>query len=454
MKNNIKVLAIDDDKSWLSQIPIILEDYNYDITLESSIDEALAKIDNNFYDIILLDINFNDDPRNGIDLFRVIKSKDHSVDVIVISGETNPSRLVEIFNAGVTKFLPKPCKVDQIRSAISDALLIRQMRHKAQFYNECKDESLIGKSEAMRKLREEVAYVVKAGIKDILLVGETGTGKELVASAIAHLADPHKRFIPIHCGAITDGLAESELFGHMRGSFTGADKDRQSVFEIAGGGFVFFDEIGDMPPIQQAKLLRVLQERQVQRVGSSKIIPVNFRSISATHVNLEHAIIEKKFREDLYYRIAKHVITVPALRDRIEDIKELSYYFLANLFPNRPIVITNEAIDLLKSYHWPGNVRQLKATIESIGSRVESGTIKESDICQALPQISNVFTSRTSRIMIGRYGASIISKEKERFENAIRASKGNKKKAAEVLGVSRATFYRRASELGLVAKSF
>lgn len=445
-----KVLAIDDDLNWLSQVPLILEDI-CEVSIRSNIDDGIIAVRENFYDAILLDINFKDDPRSGIDVFRMIKAKDHSADVIVISGETDAAKLIQIMNAGITSFLPKPCTPDQIRSAIGNAVHAKKMKLRALNLDmKGPERQLIGRSPQMQRLREQLSFIINAGIKDVLLTGETGTGKEVIARMIAYQSDPSYRFNAVHCAAISDGLAESELFGHVKGAFTGADRDRQSVFEIVGGGFVFLDEIGDMPLAQQAKLLRVLQERQVQRVGSSDTKEVNFRSISATHIDLQDAIANKKFREDLYYRIAKEVVRVPALRERREDIIDLTHYFIAECFPCRNLGITEEALELLMAYHWPGNVRQLRAVIESIGSRNNSDMIRESDICHALPQIANVFGSKASRVLIGRYGATLVTKERDRFEKAITAARGNKKLAAENLGMSRTTFYRRANELGLV----
>ena len=451
MKRVPKVLVLDDDQNWLSQVPLILED-DYEVTALSTIDEGVSAIQNQFFDVVLLDMNFENDPRSGIDVFRMIKAKDHCADVIVISGETRPDRLVQIMNAGVTKFLPKPCTPDQVRIAIGYAVHVKEMRLRSLnlIGSNSPEHFLIGRSPQMQKLREEIDYVVKAGIKDILLTGETGTGKEVVARSIAYQSDPNYRFNPIHCGAISDGIAESELFGHVKGAFTGADKDRQSLFEVVGGGFVFLDEIGDMPLSHQAKLLRVIQERQVQRVGSSSIVEVNFRSISATHINLETAISNKQFREDLYYRLAKATIKVPTLRERREDIIELTHHFIAQGFPTKNLTITEDALELLMSYHWPGNVRQLKAVIESIGSRRVDNVIREQDICHALPQVASVFGNKTSKILVGRYGATLINKERERFESALSTAKGNKRKAAVRLGMSRSTFYRRATELGLI----
>lgn len=446
-----KVLVLDDDVSWLRQAPMILEDI-CEVEGYSTIDKGLQAIASQFYDLILLDINFDGDSRSGLDVFRMIQAADRGAEVIVISGETRPERLIQIMNAGVTQYLVKPVPPEEVIAAVKNVLEQRELRLRA--HNLLKTgtagTTLIGQSIAMKKLREEISQIVTAGVKDILIVGETGTGKEVVASTIAYQADPAKRFIPIHCGAISDGLAESELFGHVKGAFTGADKDRAGAFEVAGGGFVFLDEIGDMPLAQQAKLLRVLQERKVQRVGSHDERNVAFRSVSATNVDLEAAIIQKRFREDLYYRVAKAKIRIPPLRDRVEDIPELVHSFLAEVSGKKSVMITNDAFSLLQAYHWPGNVRQLKAAIETMCTRTDCGVIREKDVCQALPQAASVFGNRIAKTLVGRYGASLVSKERSRFEGAIIECLGDRDEAARLLGLSRSTFYRRAKELGIV----
>lgn len=450
MKRLGKVLALDDDASWLSQIPLILED-DCEVTAIASIDQGIQAVHSNFYDVILLDMNFENDPRSGLDLFRVIQAADRGADVIVISGETKPERLIQIMNAGVTCFLPKPTTPAVIREAVRKSLQQREMRLRAiELQESCSGINLIGNSLPMQNLREELAKVVSAGIRDILLIGETGTGKEVVAKYIACQADPSKRFIPIHCGAISDSIAESELFGHVKGAFTGADRDKIGAFEAAGGGYVFLDEIGDMPLNQQAKILRVLQERKVQRVGSHNEISVNFRTISATHVNIEEAISKKKFREDLYYRLAKSQIRIPALRERLQDIPELVTHFIKTLESKKQLSITNDALDILAAYHWPGNVRQLQLVIERAASRVSGTVIREKDLFQALPQLANLYGNKQTKTIVGRFGASVLGLERERFERALLETHGNRDLAAEKLGISRATFFRRLKELGMV----
>lgn len=451
MKRMYKVLALDDDQSWLSQIPLILED-ECDVTAIDNLDEGISAIQSNYFDVILLDMNFAGDPRSGIDVFRMIQAADRGADVIVISGETEPARLIQIMNAGVTSFLPKPVTPAEIRESVRKAISLRAIRLRSLDLqlNSFGNVTLIGKSPAMLKLRSEIAAVVSSGIKDVLLIGETGTGKEVVAKTIAYSADPSKRLIPIHCAAISDSIAESELFGHVKGAFTGAERDKAGAFEAAGGGYVFLDEIGDMPLNQQAKLLRVIQERKIQRVGSHEEILVSFRTISATHVNIEDAVAQKSFREDLFYRLAKAKIRIPSLRERSEDIPELVLHFIASNELKKNLSITNDAIALLSSYHWPGNVRQLQAVIESACCKVGDKVIREKDLCQVLPQLANIYGNKTTKMMVSRFGATVIGMERERYESALRATMGNRDIAAQNLGMSRATFFRRLKELGMV----
>lgn len=447
-----KILAIDDDATWLEQIPLIFEKSGYEVHTFSNIDQGLISVENHFYDVILLDLNFVGDRRTGLDVFRRIVTKDSEVDVIVISGETDTKRIIETVNSGITHFIPKPASADEIRKSVTEAIRRKEIRRESILLTAKNSTLLIGSSSATIQLKADIIKAAKVGVKDILIQGETGTGKEIVARGIAETADPSKRFYPVHCAAINDGIAESELFGHTKGAFTGADRERMGAFEAAQGGFVFLDEIGDMPLHQQAKLLRVLQERKVQRVGSTEERAVSFKSISATHVNLENAVADKKFREDLYYRIAKYVIKIPALRERMDDLSELVTFFLSTRFKNE-VTITPQAIDLLHAYHWPGNIRQLESVIESMAYRCDKKIIREKDICQAIPDLSGLFTPKQTVNFLGKTGHAFVSQERKRFQKALIDSAGDRTRAAQLLNISRATFFRRAKELGLVGRN-
>lgn len=450
MDRKPKLLAIDDDPRWLSQIPLIFEDQNIEVHTYANIDQGLIAIENNFYDVVLLDLNFTGDQRTGLDVFRRISATDSEVSVIVISGETKPKRLIEIMNAGITHFIPKPTGPNEIRTAVFESIKRRQLQKEIMLRTDNLSTLLIGSTSKAMKLKADVAQAAKCGVKDILLQGETGTGKEVVAKALAELADPSKRFHPVHCAAINDGMAESDLFGHVKGAFTGAEKDRPGAFEMAQGGYVFLDEIGDMPLHQQAKLLRVLQERKVQRVGGTQEIPVSFKSISASHVNLENAVAEKAFREDLYYRVAKFVIHIPSLRERMDDIPELVTFFLSTKHKNK-VTITPQAIDLLYSYHWPGNIRQLESAIDTMCYRCEKDIIREKDVCLAVPDLLALHKPKSQLNFMGKKGHALISRERKRFQKALTDASGNRERAAQLLNISRATFFRRAKEMGLTS---
>jgi DNA-binding NtrC family response regulator len=444
-----KLLVIDDDQVWLDQVPMLFED-DCDVDTYPTIDQGLEAVTRHFYDIVLLDLNFEGDTRSGLQVFRKIHALDRETDVIVISGETDHNKLIEVFNAGVSRFLPKMSDASEVRQIVFDTIKEREIRLQTiANASTATGIELIGNSPQMQKLRSDISRAVSSGTRDILLQGETGTGKELVARSIAYQADPSRRFIAVHCGAVNENLIESEFFGHLKGAFTGADREKVGVFQAAGGGFVFLDEIGEMPLSQQAKILRVLQERVVQKVGCFEETKVNFRCVSATHVDLELAVKEGRFREDLYYRIAKDVIHVPTLRERIEDIPELIHFFLSSYPPKKRASFTKSAMGLMQSYSWPGNVRQLKGVVESLAARCEGGAIREKDIYTVVPETASIHNT-PARNLIGAYSASIIMNERQRFEKAIIRANGDRTAAAKLLDISRATFFRRAKELGLV----
>lgn len=444
-----KLLVIDDDQVWLDQVPMLFED-ECDVDTYSTIDQGIEAVTRYFYDVVLLDLNFEGDTRSGLEVFQRIHALDRETDVVVISGETDHRKLIEVFNAGVSRFLPKMSEASEVRKIVYDTLRDRETRLQAlATATDSTGVSLIGNSPQMQKLRADIARIVRSGARDVLLQGETGTGKELVAKSIAFQADPSRRFIAVHCGAINENLAESEFFGHVKGAFTGADREKAGAFEAARGGFVFLDEIGEMPLSQQAKILRVLQERVVQRVGSYEDRQINFRCIAATHVDLDRAVEEGKFREDLFYRIAKDIVYVPALRERVEDIPELVHFFMTKSGTGHALTITKQSLELLQAYTWPGNVRHLKGVVESLASRCDGDVIREKDVYKVVPEVA-AMKSIPSRSLVGSYSASLIMNERQRFEKAIIRANGNRTEAAKQLGISRATFFRRAKELGLV----
>ncbi len=436
-----QVLAIDDDVTWLGQIPLILEDHATVVGVPT-VDEGVALLNGHFFDVIILDLNFEGDERSGSHIFSQITSVANGTNILVISGETNHRRLIEVFNAGVSKFLPKPSSTHEIRRAIQEILDERSRRSRIKSLIDSDEISLVGSSRTIEVVRDQIDKLVEAKAKDILVVGESGTGKEVVTKYIVTQSGA-KNYCPIHCGAISEGLADSELFGHVKGAYTGAVSDRVGAFEAALGGFVFLDEIGEMPLSQQVKLLRVLQERTVRRVGTSAEKSVQFRMIAATNRNLNAMIAKGTFREDLFYRISKEVITLPPLRERKEDIPELVEYFIKLHHSHKNFEITQEALVQLQKHAWPGNVRELSSVVDRLVSRSE-GVVRAADVALVLPELSYK--------QVGGRKRNVLVAERERFKQALLAANFDRDKAAEKLGLSRATYFRRAKDLGLVSK--
>jgi len=444
-----RILTVDDDPTWLSQIPLIFEDEAVVVTSQS-ISDALVKLSEGFFDIALLDLNFDGEYRTGMDVFKRISQLDSQIDVIVISGETRIERIVEVCNAGVTRFLQKVVTPDRVRKEVFEVLANRKRKRDVLMASQKKSPlSLIaGISAPTLALKEEIQKVVVSGARDVLILGETGTGKEVIAKSIAHMADPAARLLPINCGAISDSLAESELFGHVKGAYTGSLKDRASIFEIAAGGFVFLDEIGEMSLSQQAKLLRVLQERRITRLGETIERACNFRTIAATHVDVCGAIEAGRFREDLYYRLSKAIIRVPALRDRAQDIPLIIESHLSSLSSATKREFSHTALKALTEHHWPGNVRQLIAVVESLSLNGETGLVRDSEVHRAIARVS-IQQSIRPKSFLGNVGVELATNERARLSKALLEAKGNRQKAAKLLNMSRATLYRRMSDLGM-----
>ncbi len=415
-------------------------------------------MDESYFDVILLDYNLNDpSAQTGLDLFKSLQHVDNGAEIVFMSGEADPKNLLAVFRAGVRNFISKSETPEEIRGKLKKFFQELEDRREIldhQLRGSPHDIPILGQSAAMTRLRAEIQRIVASGAKDILIQGETGSGKEIVARTLVRLADPKVRLLPIHCGAISEGVIESELFGHVRGAFTGADRDRIGVFEAAHGGTVFLDEIGEMPLHQQAKLLRVLQERKVQRVGSHEERTVHFRSISATHVSLHEAIAGKRFREDLYYRIARETIVIPPLRDRPEDIGILIEYFVSqsDILAHRRKRFSPAAIEYLANYSWPGNIRQLRAVTESLLSRTHHAIVNENDVLRVLPEVFSGMSPAASAPNPQRYAKLLLSGEKRKFQKALTEVGGSREKAAQLLGISRATFFRKAKELGITTR--
>jgi len=458
-----RILVIDDEESPRESLRFILKD-RYDVTLVESGPSGLEAASRaEPFDIVLLDMKMPG--MDGLEVLSKILQLNPTMPVVMVTAITEAKPAVQAMKMGVRDYLNKPFDVDEIRFVVARILkeeaektLQREAgRHRAELQVVSKFENIVGSSAAMQKVYALVQRVVDTETT-VLVLGETGTGKELVARALHYNSVRREGpFIPVHCAAIPGELLESELFGHEKGSFTGALQRRIGMFEAAGGGTLFLDEIGEMPLGTQSKLLRAIQEREIRRVGGQETISINVRLVCTTNRDLEKEIARGAFREDLYYRINVVPITVPALRDRKDDIPQLVLHFAQRFGKelNREVPqFTPSAIDLLLSYSWPGNVRELEHAIERLLVTCDSNKISAEDLPfvisqaeQATAQITSRLTATTPHVDLGEKlefndtGLDLpkVTEDLERraIEEALRRTGGVITEAARALHITR-----------------
>ena len=367
---NPRLLIVDDEESLLDMLCLLFDDQGYEVRRASSVTQARERLAGGDFDLVLCDILMPDG--NGLELLREIKAESPQTAVIMMTAYTSSKSAIEAMKLGAYNYVSKPFNVDELKVLAAGALektgleaenvyLRRELEQKYQFSN------IVGKSPKMQDVFSLVKRVAKT-LSTVLIQGESGTGKELIARAI-HYSGPRAshRFLSINCGALPENLLESELFGHERGAFTGAVREKKGLFQEADGGTLFLDEIGEMTPPMQVKLLRALQEKQIRRVGGNREEAVDVRIIAASNRDLAEGISTGEFREDLYYRINVIPIQLPPLRQRREDIALLVDYFIKKYSDElgmEPKQISVEALQVLESYGWPGNVRELENTVE------------------------------------------------------------------------------------------
>jgi len=354
-----KILIVEDEKNIRESIDTALSD-KYDIKTASSGNEALNLITKEYFDLLITDIRMPG--ISGLELVKEFKKIYPDSPVIVITAFTSIQSAVEAMKAGASEYVPKPFSLEEIEIKVKNLLNSKKITEEKNFYEKEKENifgEIIGKSHEIEKIKEAIKKVAKNDTT-VLITGETGTGKELIAWTIHKLSNKIGPFVPVHCAAYAKGVIESELFGHEKGAFTGADRQRKGKIEIAENGTLFLDELGDIPLDIQVKLLRVLENRTFERVGGNKQIITNCRIICATNKNLNDMVKQSTFREDLYYRVNVFPIHIPPLRERKEDILLLAEYFMKKHNTNLKIINN----DLLLNYNWPGNVRELQNIIE------------------------------------------------------------------------------------------
>jgi two-component system, NtrC family, response regulator AtoC len=457
MNKQINILLVDDEEPIREAMLLLLKAADYRITACASGQEALQILAIEQFDIIITDLFLPD--ITGIDILTKAKVLFPSLEVILITGHASAETAVRAMKEGAFDYITKPLNFEELRMILAKAVekqqllsenvyLKKQLRDKYEFTN------IIGNSPAMQKVFSRITRVIKTD-STILILGESGTGKELIAKAI-HSNGPRrdKPFIAVHCGAIPENLLESELFGHTKGAFTGAIRDKIGKFEAANHGTIFLDEIATLPMHLQIKLLRVLQEQEVERVGSNRQIKLDVRIISATNVDLDAEVKKGTFRDDLFYRLNVIPVTLPPLRERVEDILPLVRHFLVKYCTEmeRPLMnVAKEVLMALEIYKWPGNVRELENVVERTVALTEGDQIDLSDlpsnITRAYSEQEEIPTRITSR---GVDLVKVMSEiERKMITDALSLSEGVKARAAALLNLNRTTLVEKMRRLGM-----
>ncbi len=434
-----RILVVDDEESIREFLSILLEKEGYAVAMADSVADAIERLHNEPFDLVMCDLKLPDG--NGLQVLEDARRRRLECPFIIITAHTTPQHALEALRAGAAEYLSKPFNVDDLK-IILDKLLSRDDSRPFAV------PEFIGSSQPIQRILDLIPRVASTP-STVLITGESGTGKELLARAIhAHSTHADGPFLSVNCGALPEGLLESELFGHARGSFTGAVRDHTGLFQQAHGGTIFLDEVGEMAPSTQVKLLRVLQQREVIPVGATEAIPVDVRLIAATNRDLERDIEEGRFRRDLYYRLNVITLELPPLRERLEDVQLLAEYFLANQAEGDPRgakKLSSKALDVLQGYHWPGNVRELENVVERAVVLTAGSTIKP----EALP--GRLREAPPEPLIQDRppTNPALDVIERAYIEHVLRAEAGNKTRAAEVLGIDPSTLYRKIKRYDL-----
>ncbi len=438
------ILVVDDEKSMRHSLSIALEGWGHDTKEAASGEEAIGLVSKEVYDIVVTDLVM--EGMDGVDLLQKIKDLSPSTEILLMSAHGTIDKAVEAMKKGAYDFITKPFSMDHLKMVLEKLLgqmeLRQTVKHlKTVLTDHYLFENIVAESPGMREVMHQVALVAGWSVP-VLIQGESGVGKEVVAMAIHNLSSRSKgAFVPINCGAFPDTLLDSELFGHCRGAFTGATANKRGLIEEADGGTLFLDEIGEAPPAFQVRLLRFLDNGQFRRVGEVEERKSNARIIAATNKNLDQYIEEKKFREDLYYRLSVAVIKIPPLRERKEDISALSQHFL-QLYSKKmgkPVTRLHPKVcDIFQEYSWPGNVRELENTIEH-ALIISNGN----EIC--VDDLPSKFLGTQEKRKNLRFDGDLPLKEMEKryIFSVLKRTKGNKKKAAKILNISRTTLISR-----------
>ncbi len=463
INNESHILVVDDEISMRELLEFMLEREGYRVTCAKNGKEAISLLEKETFDLLLCDIRLGD--ITGLNVLEFSKTKNPETVVIMISAYASTEIAVEAMNSGAYDYVPKPFDTEELRQTIAKALEMKTLEaEKKNLDDELKKNlhfgNIVGKSPKMLHIYSMIRQVSKTRT-NVLITGESGTGKELIARAIHEQSDRRdKPFVAINCGGIPENLLESELFGHKKGSFTGAAYDKKGLFEMGDKGTVFLDEIGELCLPIQVKLLRAVQERAIRPVGGNDHIRVDIRIVSATNKKLEEEVVQGRFREDLFYRLNVIEIKVPPLRERKGDLKALAQHFLekySNETGKKVTKISSYAIDLLNRYDFPGNIRELENLIERSVALTSTNIILPDSLLIAVHKRRWIEGVKDQRFDIEevRHGVSLdsIMEQIERayLKKSLECAGGNKQKAAELLDISLRSLRYRLDKLGIDA---
>lgn len=439
-KNQFQLLVVDDSEATVEVIQRNLHQAGYQVNTCNSVETAVSMLAESKVDLVITDYKM---PRlSGMDLIQHVRNNHPDTAIMMITGYATIDGAVEAVKKGAEEYLPKPFTDQELLGTVAKALDRLIMRRKVQSESEpVHNYGIVGSSPAMQQVFKLITKAAAMNA-NVLICGESGTGKELVARAI-HYHGPRSSapFVPVNCTAIPETLVESELFGHVKGAFTGANSSREGFFQIAHGGTIFLDEIGDAGMNLQGKLLRVIQNKEIFMVGSSQVKKIDTRIIAATHKDLTGLIKKGLFREDLFYRINVIEIQIPALRQRQQDVPLLVNYFMSQYcrdIGRTPPAFSDEALQALINYDWPGNIRELENLMQRLLVVVDTDTIDVGD----LPEAMHFAIRQATRGL-----QTLAEMESEHISNVLNGTNGNKTRAAEILGIDRKTLREKLKKI-------
>lgn len=457
LNSSLRVLVVDDEPDMAATLTQLLQQDGCSVDTACGAQEALTFLDTQGYDLVLSDLSMPG--MDGVELLREVKSRNAAAEMVIITGYGTIHSAVEAMRFGAFNYLIKPVEPEDIlamAARVRRRLMVEPVEG-VSASDGCRFHKLIGRSPRMRKIFSMIPKVARMH-GSVLIQGESGAGKELVAQAI-HVCSPRskKRFVPIDCGALTETLLESELFGHKQGSFTGSTADRVGMIESAHGGTLLLDEIGNSTAHLQSRLLRVIEEKMVRRIGENGSIPVDVRILAASNVDLCEMVEKGNFREDLYYRLCGFVIDIPPLRERKEDIPLLVQHFIelnADLYDKVPTAFSAEAIDALMQYQWPGNVRELRVVVDRAVAMAEGPVIDKKDLIFSrsfrISAASAAGVNEMAPVIDTPFYDAVETYERRYLVELLERTNGNISQASQLSGASRKTIREKGRKFGLL----